>query len=113
MRQHSRSGAMTTAVQAAATSPSAVDPGALAKEKAALQKLVAQYAQKIGQGAAASALASLAKTIKAEAKALGVNVTLPKAPAAAATAVANAVPVAPAATVTQQGGAVKQVDLVG
>jgi peptidoglycan hydrolase CwlO-like protein len=105
---------MTTAVQSSSTtSAPAVDPGTLAKEKAALQKLVAQYTQKVSQGTAASALASLAKTIKAEAKALGVNVTLPKAPAAAATAVANAVPVAPAPTASSQGGAAQQVNLVG
>ena len=85
---------MTTGIQPSAGAATAAEPPqSVAQQKAQLQKLVAQYAQRVGQGATADALAALGKTIKADAKALGVNVTLPASqtpPAQAAPSVAGA-----------------------
>lgn len=72
-----------------------------AQQTAALNRLMAKYKYDLTQDAAAGTLSSLGRQITAAAKAAGHRVTLPRAPAGSAAALAT-----PAATTAPQAGKV-------
>ncbi len=80
-----------------ATAPPPPPAASTTRQQAQLTRLVSKYKTDVARNADPGALASLARQIAVASKALGQNVALPKAPAAAAPAAVDAGPAQAAA----------------